>query len=103
MATLKLIAEPTFRSKVGIPVAGGKSVEVEFTFKHRTKKALDEFVNSRTEKTDTESFMEMVTAWELEDAFNAENVELLLQNYIGSALATYRVYVDELVKAKLGN
>lgn len=103
MAKLKLIAEPTFRAKVGIPTAGGEAIDVEMTFKHRTKTQLDEFVNSRADKPDSESFMEMVTGWELPDEFNRENVDLLLENYIGAALATYRVYIDQLVQAKLGN
>jgi hypothetical protein len=103
MAKLKLVANPTFAKKVGIPVAGGDAVDVEFTFRHRTKDELDEFVKTRADKTDHETFMEMVCGWELEDAFGAESVELLLQNYIGAALATYQVYIDELVKAKLKN
>ena len=41
--------------------------------------------------------------WDLDDAFTVENVELLLQNYMGAALAIYRAYVDELVKAKAKN
>lgn len=103
MAKLKLVAAPTFRAKVGIPVAGGEVVQVEFSFKHRTRDALDEFIRSRAEKGDAESFLEMVEGWELEDEFNAANVELLLQNYGGSALAVYRAYVEELVGAKLKN
>lgn len=104
MATkLKLIADPTFKSDVGIPVAGAEPVDVAFTFKHRTKDALDEFVASRAGKTDVESFMDMVVAWDFEDEFNKESVALLLQNRIGVALATYRKYVDELVSAKLKN
>jgi hypothetical protein len=47
--------------------------------------------------------MEMTEGWDLEDAFNRENVETLLENYIGTALATYRVYVDQLVQSKLKN
>lgn len=103
MAKLKLVANPTFKAKVGIPVAGGATVDVEMTFKHRTKSALDQFIRSRDGVSDSDALMEMVEGWELEDAFNKENVELLLENYIGTALATYRVYIDELVKAKLGN
>lgn len=103
MAKFKLVVSPTFKAKVGIPVAGGDPVEVEFVFKHRTKTALDEFIKSRAEKSDAESFMAMVEGWELEDAFNAENIELLLQNYIGAALATYRVYIDQLVQARTKN
>jgi hypothetical protein len=103
MAKLALNAAPTFRAKVSIPVAGGPPVDVEMTFRHRTKTQLDEFVKSREGKTDTESFMEMVSAWDLEDPFSVESVSLLLENYIGAALAAYRKYLDELVQAKLGN
>lgn len=103
MGKLKLVANPTFKAKVGIPVAGGEPVEVEMVFKHRTKSDLDKFMSSREDKTDVESFMEMVDGWDLEDKFNKESVGLLLENYIGSALATYRVYVDQLVQARVKN
>jgi hypothetical protein len=103
MARLALKAAPTFKAKVGIPVAGSAPVEVEFTFKHRTKTELDEFVKSRADKTDAESFMAMVEAWELTDAFTAENVEQLLESYIGAAMATFQTYLDELVQAKRKN
>lgn len=103
MAKLTLVANPTFKAKVGIPVAGGDPVEVEFTFKHRTKSALDEFIKSRAEKSDVDSFFDMVEGWDLTDTFNRESVELLLENYIGTALTTYRAYIDELVQAKLKN
>jgi Phage tail assembly chaperone len=103
MAKLTLVAAPTFKSKVGVPVAGGAPVEVEFTFRHRTKTELEAFVKSRADKTDVESFMDMVTGWELEDAFGAESVALLLENYIGAAIATYRAYMLELVEAREKN
>ena len=104
MAKLKLIANPTFTAKVAIPVAGGEAVDVEMTFKHRTRKELDEFIDSLASKTDdAEIFLEIVVGWELEDAFNRESVELLLQNYHGAAVATYTTYRDELRKAKLKN
>ena len=103
MAKLKLVANPTFKAKVAVPVAGGPDVPVEFVFKHRTKTALDAWIGSRADKGDAESFMEMIEGWDLEDVFSRESVDTLLENYIGTALATYRVYVDELVKAKVKN
>lgn len=103
MAKLKLIANPTFRAKVAIPVAGGEPVEVEFVFRHRTKTDLDAWIAARTDKSDPDSFMEMVESWGLDDPYTRENVEALLENYIGTALATYRVYIDQLVQAKLKN
>lgn len=103
MAKLKLVAAPTFKSKVGIPVAGENPVDVEMVFKHRTKTALDEFIKDRAGKSDAESFMEMVSGWDLEDPFSKEAVETLLENYAGAGLATFRIYIDQLVQAKLKN
>ena len=103
MAKLKLVANPTFQAKVGIPMAGGDSVDVLMTFKHRTKTALEEWVKSRGGKPDTESFMDMVEGWDLDEPFNKENVDLLLEIYGGAGLATFQTYLSELVQAKLKN
>lgn len=103
MAKLKLMANPTFKAKVGIPVAGGDPVPVEFTFRHRTKKDLAEWMASRADKTDLDSFMDMVEGWDIEEPFDRARAELLLENYAGAALATYQVYLDELLQAKLKN
>lgn len=103
MAKLSLVANPTFKAKVGIPVAGGSPVAVEMVFRHRTKKELEAFMLSREGKDDVETFLEMVDGWELSDDFNRENVTLLLENYIGAALETFRVYVDQLVQARIKN
>lgn len=103
MPKFVLKADPTFKAKVPFPVAGAEPVEVLLTFKHRTKKQLDEFVTSRTEKTDAESFQEMVVGWDLDEEFTPANVELLLENFIGVALATYRAYIDQLVQHRRGN
>lgn len=103
MAKLKLVANPTFKAKVGIPVAGGDPVDVEMTFKHRTKADLEEFIKTRAGKDDIDSFMEMVTGWELDDPFSKENAETLLQNYAGAGLATFKTYIDQLVQARIKN
>lgn len=106
MAKLNLVANPTFDARVGIFPAGedAKPMYVRLTFKHRTKKAMTEWLNSRTGKSDVESFMDMVVGWDIDDLpFNQENVEVLLDNFGGTARATLDVYVDQLFKAKVGN
>lgn len=103
MAKLSINAAPTFKAKVGIPIAGGESVEVEFTFKHRTKPQLDEFVAACADKSDADTFMEMVSGWDFAEEFSADAVKTMTENYIGAGLATYRAYLDELVKAKVKN
>lgn len=106
MAKLSLVANPTFQAKVGIIPAGddAKPIYVVMTFKHRTKKAITEWLNSRTGVSDVESFMDMVSDWQIDDLpFNQENAELLLENYGGTAKTVLDVYVDQLFRAKLGN
>lgn len=103
MPKLTLAVNPTFSAKVAVPVAGGDLAEVVFTFRHRTKTELDKFVTSRDGVDDVDSFMDMVVGWDLDEPFTRENVKLLLENYIGSAVSTLKVYIDELVKSKLGN
>jgi hypothetical protein len=103
MAKLKLVAAPTFTADVPIPIAGGDPVQVKMTFKYRRKSDLTAWVASRTTKSDVESFMEMVTAWELEDPFSNESVTELLEIYGGAALATYRTYISEMLGAREKN
>lgn len=103
MAKLSLKVAPTFPCNVAIPVAGGIPADVQFVFKHRTKTELAEFVKARADKTDVQAVMEMAEDWELEDEFNAKSVELLLENYIGAALAIWHAYIDELTRAKAKN
>lgn len=102
MPKLTLNANPTFKAKVGIPVPGSDELaEVEFVFKHRTKDALDAWMNESAE--DLQKVMEMAEGWDLSEKFNEANVSKLLQNYFGAAPAIVTAYLGELLKAKTGN
>lgn len=103
MAKLKLVAEPSFRAKVPVPVAGKDPVDVEMTFKYRTRKDLQTFMAERVGMQDIDTFMDMVLAWELDDEFNRENAETFLDIYGGAAVATYRAYCGELIGARIKN
>lgn len=103
MPMLKLVAEPTFKAKVAIPVAGGESVEVEFEFKHRTRDELAKYMESGNERTDVEAVLATVVGWALDDKFNKMNVERLLQNYHGAGRAIASKYYSELMALRLGN
>ena len=103
MAKLKLIAEPTFKAKVGIPVIGGEPVQVEMIFKHRTRSALTEWLTTREGKEEIDVFLDMVQGWDLEDPFNRDNALLLVENYHGAAYEALKTYVEQLKQAKLGN
>ena len=105
MAKPKLIlaASPTFKAKVGIPVPGGQPVLVEFTFKHRDADAYEEWRQTLPGRDETDLILDMVSSWDLDDAFDRDNVEQLLKQYMGSGAAIFEKYLKENCAAKLGN
>ena len=103
MAKLKQNPEPTFKAKVGIPVPGSRTVEVQFTFKHRTRDETLEWIDQSKDDPAAKSIMECAVGWELEDEFNAENVERLCNNYSGAGNAVVFAYLDELRGARAKN
>jgi len=103
MAKLQLTASPTFKANVLIPVPGKKPVPVEFNFKGRTKEQFKAFIDTIGDREDVDVILDIATGWELEDAFGKDSVELLLQNYLGSARVIIEKYIGELTAARLGN
>lgn len=103
MAKLQLTASPTFKCNVLIPVPGKKPVPVEFNFKGRTKDEFKSFIDTIGDREDVDVILDIATGWELEEAFGRESVELLLQNYMGSARVIIEKYIGELTAARLGN
>lgn len=100
---LVLTANPSFKAKVEIPVAGSKPAEVEFTFRHKSKDALKEWLESMQDKEDAETILEVVTGWDLDDPFDKAAIEKLAQNYVGSISAIIAKYISELTGKSLGN
>jgi hypothetical protein len=98
-----LSIKPTFKAKVAIPVPGATAELVEFTFRGRTRDEFKAFVDSLKDREDVEVVMDIASGWELDDAFDAENVEVLCQNYLGAARAIIEKYLSELTQARLGN
>lgn len=99
----KLKADPTFSAKVAFPVAGGDSVDVSLTFKHRTKAELHKWLEDSKTRGDEETFLDMVSGWDIDEPFSKENVAVLLQHHIGVALAAYQVYLNELTRHREKN
>jgi hypothetical protein len=98
-----LTANPTFKALVDVPVPGGKSAAVEFTFKSRTRDDFRLFIDGLGDRLDVDVIMDMASGWDLEDPFDQANVELLTQNYLGAARAVIEKYLSELTAARLGN
>lgn len=106
MAKLSINPAPTFKADVPVSLAGKDNavVDVEMTFRHRTKSELVALQERSLKQSDLETFNEMVTGWNLEDApFDPEHVAAFLENYAGAALATWETYKAELTKVKRKN
>ena len=96
MSKIKLEAEPTFKAKVNIPIPGGDPAPVEFTFKHRTRDAVLAWMDEIKGEKDSDAILTMASGWELDDEFNAKNIDLLCQNYLGAGKAIFETYLSEL-------
>lgn len=105
MAKLKLIADPTFKMEVAIPVAGNPSVSSGFEFKHLTKSAWVGLVTDESikDKTDVWLFKSLVKSWDFEEPFTDENINVFLDNYGGAMEAINDAYLSELKRAKEKN
>ena len=103
MAKLTLTASPTFKATVKIPVPGGKAAPVEFKFNGQTKDQFKAWLEKLADMEDLDALMEIVSGWDLEDPFNADNVSQLLQSYVGAARVILETYINEISAARLGN
>jgi hypothetical protein len=103
MARLKLNPEPTFKAKVGIPVPGSRPAEVEFTFKHKTRSQVLEWLKAREDDDEVGVFREIVAGWDLDDEFSDENIRRLCDNYAGAGFAVLEKYLNEIRGARRGN
>lgn len=103
---LKLLANPTFRAKVDIPLPGGEKASFVGVFKHRTADELREFStgDAARERTDLQTAMEMLVGWEeVEADFSEAAVAQMLQQFHAAARVLGDTYVRELMQARLGN
>ena len=97
--------EPTFKTKVGIPVHGVGVADIEFTFKHRTQAAFTELFNGIGENNPNgvDIVMDIAAGWDLDWDFNRDNVERMLSNYMGSLRAIIEKYSAEMMGIREGN
>lgn len=104
MANFTLVPDPTFKAKAAIPVPGKKAQNIEFTFKWRDADEFKKFMEDLgNHENDTDAVLDFVTGWELAEPFGRENVDKLVKNYIGSAAALIKTYIQENAGARLGN
>lgn len=93
----KLQPDPTFNQNVGIPVHGKGTMDVSFTFKHRTREEFSEFTANTKDIGDVDYILAVATGWDLDQEFNRENINTLVQNYMGAPGAVAVVYTQEIL------
>lgn len=107
MAKLTLTAKPTFIVTVQIPVLGGGTEPVQFTFKAKRRSEFSGWLKELTEnpggRKDEEIVQEIASGWELEEAFNEKNIAELNELYPGASRAIVAAYINEYTGAKAGN
>lgn len=98
-----LSVAPTFKTKVKIPIPGAQAAEIEFTFNHQTRDEFKDFGDNLTGREDMDVLKEILCGWGLDDAFNDENLDTLVQNYPGSARAIIFGFINEITAVARGN
>ncbi|WP_294833366.1 phage tail assembly chaperone [uncultured Gilliamella sp.] len=97
MAKFKLVADPTFKCKVLIPRAGQDEGEIELTFKHYIRDKLVELEDELKDKPMIDFVMKLVSGWSLNEEFNKENMNILLNNYPAAIQAITSTYYKEML------
>lgn len=95
MPKLTLNPNPTFASKVEVPIAGGFA-DVVMTFKHMERPKFAEWIKDLYKKNRVDIVLEIASDWDLDDEFNLDNVTALDNRYMGAANAIIERYMKEL-------
>lgn len=101
----KLQPNPTFKAKAGISIAGqARPAEIEVEFRYLSKDALKGYFDSLPGKTDAEALAEIVVSWSgVDQAYSAEALALLVDNYPAAATDLFETFRKELLEAKRKN
>lgn len=109
MAKVKFTLQPapTFKAIVKIPVPGAGFTPVEFTFKYRARAAFEAFVGGLADESaqPLDVLQDIASGWALDEPFDAANLQLMMDNYMGSFRAVLDAYIAEMTKAvpRVGN
>ena len=106
----QLEPNPTFTAPVAIPLPGGETATVDFTFAHMGRKELQEFLAAVKDLPDGEAIRKIITGWSGVTGTDgeqlrctAENIAAMIDNYHGAALAILQTYIRELTGQRVKN
>lgn len=113
MAKLKFQPDPTFELPVSLPVAGQEEkAEAVFTVKYLSYSQVDNLFSAAKEGggDNVNDFLgfsdfarQVVTGWNIDKEFNADNLNRLLDNYPNLAEILCEEYFEEYYKARRKN
>lgn len=108
----KIVAAPTFTASVPLARPGEpQTVPVVFTFRHKGKRALADYLDRGRASADDQSYLdEVIEAWQgVADAegkplaYSRDALSVLLDNFPAAGAQIVAAYVRELTNARLGN
>lgn len=125
----KIDQDPTFSVPVSIDRAGGKKIDVGFTFKYRTQKevaAMLEAWDERRKKAgealegraeslsmeervglkigvEAQEVADLVLSWDFDDEFGDASIQRLLVSVVTAIDSIKKAYFEGLNPARLGN
>ena len=102
-AKLSLSTVATFAATAAIPIPGGKAVDVEFQFKWMSRNDFKEWLLNLAGAEDVDALMDILAGWELDEPFNKEQVEKLVQKFSGAARPILDKFIAELSGARAKN
>lgn len=102
-AKFTLTPNPTFKASVSVHIPGGEKGKIEFTFKHRSKKQIEELFKSLEGKQDVDLLLDIAEGWELKEPLNRDTAADFLDNYFDAGPSVFNTYLRELTAGRLGN
>ncbi len=101
----KLQPNPTFKTTVGISVAGQSSpASIEVEFKYLTKSKVREFFDKLGSKEDAAALADIVVGWAgIDEPYSKKALAELVDNYPAAAMDLFDGFRRELLEAKRKN
>lgn len=106
----QLEPNPTFTAPVVIPLPGGETATIDFTFAHMGRDALQRFLVRVKDLPDAEAVGDIVDGWAGVSGgdgeplpYTEEALAVLLDGYHGAALAILQTYIRELTGQRVKN
>ena len=87
---------PNFKLPVDYVMPNGEEARIVFTVKHRKTSEIQSMYDSNEPVSDHEMITALAVGWDLEEEFNKENIEELLDLFPGIALSLTGHYMRAL-------